>query len=107
MKRYAHVIKVKETHLKAYMTLHSNPWESVNQTLKSCNISNYSIYYHNGLLFSYYEYTGQNYIEDMLKMNECEKTKEWWALTDPCQMPVEDADEGEWWKEIEEVFHLD
>lgn len=39
------------------------------------------------------------------------KTHEWWALTDPCQEPVEAASrgsrEGGWWADMEELFHMD
>ena len=35
------------------------------------------------------------------------KTQEWWGLCDPCQEPVESAAEGEWWAEMNEVYHLD
>lgn len=107
MQRYSHVIKVKKEKLQEYIELHANPWEGVNNTLKKCNIQNYSIYHFEGLLFSYYEYTGDNYEEDMKKMGEDELTRKWWALTDPCQEPVESAKEGVWWSEIQEVFHLD
>jgi L-rhamnose mutarotase len=39
------------------------------------------------------------------------KTHEWWALTDPCQEPVEGnskgSREGNWWADMEELFHMD
>ena len=39
------------------------------------------------------------------------KTHEWWALTDPCQQPVEGRSkgsiEGNWWFNMEELFHTD
>lgn len=107
MRRYAHVIKVKKEMLAKYIELHNNPWEAVNKRLKLCNINNYSIYHFNGLLFSYYEYTGDNYEEDMIKMKNDEMTKKWWELTDPCQEPVDEAEPETWWKELDEIFHLD
>ena len=45
-----------------------NPWPEVNEMIKKCNISNYSIYYRNGYLFSCFEYTGDDYEADMKKM---------------------------------------
>ena len=35
------------------------------------------------------------------------KTKDWWALTDPCQTPFESRADGEMWAMMEQVFHHD
>jgi L-rhamnose mutarotase len=34
-------------------------------------------------------------------------TKQWWDVCMPLQRPVDGRAEGEWWREIPEVFHLD
>lgn len=107
LKRYGWVIKVKPEKLAEYKELHANPWPEVNAKLKECNIQNYSIYYRDGLLFSYLEYTGSDFDADMAKMAADPKTQEWWKETDPCQEPVESAKEGVWWADMEEVYHLD
>lgn len=101
------VIKVKPEKLEYYKTLHANPWPAVDSMLKECNIRNYSIYYRDGYLFSYLEYTGEDWEEDMAKMAADSLTRVWWEETDPCQEPVESALEGEWWADMEEVYHLD
>lgn len=107
MKRYGQIIKVKPEYLEKYKALHANPWPEVNAKIKECNIQNYSIYFWNGYLFSYYEYVGEDYEADMAKMAADPKTQEWWKETDPCQEPVELAEEGAWWSDMEEVYHLD
>ena len=107
VKRYGWVIKVKPEKLEEYKELHANPWPEVNKMLKECNIQNYSIYYRDGLLFSYLEYTGIDFDADMKKMAADSITNEWWKLTDPCQEPVDSAEEGVWWADMEEVYHLD
>ena len=107
LKRYGWVIKVKPEKLAEYRELHANPWPGVDSMLKVCNIQNYSIYYRDGLLFSYLEYTGTDFKADMAKMAADSTTQEWWKLTDPCQEPVDSAKEGEWWADMEEVYHLD
>lgn len=107
VKRYGWVIKVKPEKLNYYKELHANPWSEVNAKLKKCNIQNYSIYYRDGLLFSYLEYTGTDFDADMAKMAADPKTQEWWKLTDPCQEPVDSAKEGVWWADMEELYHLD
>lgn len=105
MKRFGHVIRVRPDKLEEYKKLHKKVWPSVLEKIKECNIRNYTIFYHSGLLFSYYEYTGPDHEADMKKMADDPETQKWWALTDPCQQPVETAREGEWWAEMEEVFH--
>jgi L-rhamnose mutarotase len=35
------------------------------------------------------------------------KTQEWWSIMQPMQEPLSTRREGEWWAEMEEVFHLD
>lgn len=107
MKRVAQVIRVRPEKLGVYRQLHLNPWKAVSEKIAQCNIRNYSIYLHGDVLFSYFEYVGEDYEADMRKMAEHEETRLWWSLTDPCQQPVEGAPEGEWWHEIEEVFHQD
>src|SRR5210317_216132 len=81
VKRYAWVIKVKPEKLAYYKELHANPWPEVNAMIKECNIRNYSIYYRDGLLFSYLEYTGTDFDADMQKMAADSITREWWKLT--------------------------
>jgi L-rhamnose mutarotase len=105
--RKGSVIKVKPEMLEQYRALHANPWPSVDRKLKECNIQNYSIYFRDGYLFSYLEYTGENWDEDMAILAADSATRAWWKLTDPCQEPIESATESEWWAELEEVYHLD
>lgn len=107
MKRIAQVIKVKPEKLELYRQLHANPWKDICDEITACNIRNYSIYLFDDKLFAYMEYTGDDFEADMAKMAEHPQTKLWWSLTNPCQEPVEQAAEGEWWHDIEEVFHLD
>lgn len=107
MKRYGSVIKVRPEKLEEYKRLHAAPWPEINRMIKECNIRNYSIYYKDGFLFSYFEYTGDNYEADMAKMAADPMTQKWWDLCKPCQQPLETRAEGEWWANMEEVYHLD
>jgi L-rhamnose mutarotase len=105
--RYGTVIRVKSEKLEEYKALHAKPWPGVNKMIRECNIRNYSIYFRDGYLFSYFEYTGTDFEADMQKMAADSLTQEWWKLTDPCQEPVASAGEGVWWADMEEVYHLD
>jgi L-rhamnose mutarotase len=101
------VIRVKPEKLEEYKALHAEPWPDVLSMISKCGIRNYSIYYKDGYLFSYFEYVGDDFAADMAKMADDPKTQEWWQLTDPCQEPLETRSEGEWWAGMEEVFHHD
>ena len=105
--RYGSVIKVRPEKLAEYKALHAAPWPEVLETISACNIRNYSIYLHDGYLFSYFEYWGDNFAADMAKMAADPKTREWWTFTDPCQEPLSTRAPGEWWARMEEVFHQD
>jgi len=107
MQRFGSVIAVKPENLAQYKKLHANPWPEINAMIKKCNLQNYSIYYRDGLLFSYYEYTGTDYQADMDKMAADPKTQDWWAICKPLQTPLDNRAEGEWWADMEEVYHLD
>jgi L-rhamnose mutarotase len=85
-------------------------WPGVMKKITACNIRNYSIYLHqlddgNYYLFSYFEYVGNDYAGDMKKMAGDPLTQQWWKLTDPCQQPVKNHKNKEWWTQMQEVFH--
>ena len=107
MKRVGSIIGVNPEKLEEYKKLHSAVWPKVLEMIHLCNIRNYSIYYRNGMLYSYYEYMGEDYEADMARMAADPVTQEWWKLCGPCQKPLTDRKPGEWWAEMEEVFHVD
>lgn len=109
MQRYGSIIRLKSEKYEEYKQLHANVWPEVAAMIEACNIRNYSIYHWNGLLFSYFEYIGDDFASDMAKMAADPTTGKWWAVTDPCQQPVEGDStgslQGNWWKSMEELFH--
>ena len=107
MKRYGSVIQVNPEKLEVYKQLHAAVWPAVLEQIKKSNIRNYSIFYKDGWLFSYFEYLGTHYEKDMAAMADDKITQEWWAVCKPCQLPVSTRGEGEWWATMEEVFHTD
>lgn len=107
VQRYGSVIRLKPAMLAEYKRLHAKVWPEVLQMIRACNIRNYSIFYKDGFLFSYFEYTGTDFAADMQKMAADEQTRAWWKLTDPCQEPLDSRKEGEWWASMEEFFHTD
>jgi L-rhamnose mutarotase len=105
MQRYGSVIRVRPERLEEYRALHAAVWRSVLKIIHECNLRNYSIYYKDGLLFSYYEYVGSDYEADMSKMAADPETQRWWAACKPCQQPLETRAAGEWWASMEEIFY--
>ena len=80
--------------------------------IKECHIQNYSIYLKEVepgkfFLFSYFEYTGDDFEADMAKMAADPTTQKWWKETDPCQLPIPTHGPKEFWSRMEEVFHTD
>jgi L-rhamnose mutarotase len=101
------VIRVRPERLDDYKRLHAAVWPAVLNMIRQCNIRNYSIYHKDGFLFSYFEYVGDDFDADMRKMAADPKTQEWWSVCGPCQEPLETRAPGEWWANMEEVFHTD
>ncbi len=107
MKRYGMVLGIKPDKIEEYKELHRAVWPEVLKTIKECNISNYSIYLKDNYLFSYFEYSGDDFDADMAKMAADPATQKWWNICMPLQEPLKSRGEREWWANMEEVFHLD
>lgn len=107
MKRYGMVIKLRPEKLEEYKRYHAETWPEVLGMIRKSNIRNYSIYHKDGWLFSYFEYHGKDLQADMEKMAADPKTQQWWAIMKPMQVPLDTRKEGEWWADMEEVFHTD
>ncbi|MGO8695778.1 MAG: L-rhamnose mutarotase [Rectinemataceae bacterium] len=107
VRRYGQVIRLKSGALDSYRRLHAAVWPEVASMIAQCNIRNYSIYQRDGFLFAYFEYVGTDFAADMAKMAADPKTQEWWDVTKPLQDPLRTRGPGEWWSDMEEVFHQD
>ncbi len=106
-RRFASVIGLPPEHAEEYERLHAAVWPHVLERLRLSHVSNYSIYRFGEVLFSYLEYTGDDYEADMADIAADPTTQEWWALCMPLQRPFPDRRPGKWWQEIDEIFHLD
>ena len=107
MKRYGQIIGIDPEQFESYKEYHAAVWPDVLKMITECNIRNYSIFHKDGLLFAYFEYHGEDFAADMAKMAADPTTQKWWEIMEPMQCPVENRKEGEWWANMEEVFHLD
>jgi len=79
----------------------------IKQAIQEAGQRNFTIFHKDDFLFGYFEYTGDDFEADMKKIAEKSIIKEWLALTDPCQEPLETRKQGEWWAYMEEIYHND
>jgi L-rhamnose mutarotase len=107
VQRIASVIRLRPEKESEYRALHADAWPGVLDALRAAHMTNYSIFVRDGLLFSYLEYTGDDYAADLARVAQDETTQRWWQLTNPCQQPLDSAADGERWAAAEEVFHLE
>lgn len=109
MQRYGSVIGLTEAGKEEYLKLHADVWPTVLDKIRACHIRNYSIFLREpeNLLFSYFEYHGDDFAADMAAMAADPETQRWWAVCMPLQQPLDTRKDGEWWSEMKEVFHAD
>jgi L-rhamnose mutarotase len=106
MKRFGQIIGVKPDQFELYRKYHAEVWPEILDMITKCNIRNYSIFHKDSMLFAYFEYVGNDFDADMAKMASDPKTQEWWAIMEPMQDPLATRKKGEWWANMDEVFHL-
>jgi len=107
MKRFGQVIKLIPEKADEYINYHASVWPDVLKIIKECNIFNYSIFFKDNWLFAYFEYSGDDFEADMRKMVQDEVTLKWWDVVKPLMDPLETRQAGEFWANMEEIFHLD
>lgn len=107
MKRIAAVIGIEDSDVEEYERLHRDVWPEVLARLTNSHVTNYSIYRFGHILFSYMEYTGNDYEKDMAAIADDPITQDWWKICMPLQRPFSEKKPHEWWMELPELFHLD
>ena len=112
VQRFGWVTGIKPEKIEYYKKMHANPWPAVTRMIKTCHISNYSIYLGELepgklYLFSYLEYTGSDFAADMTRMAADPETKRWWKETDPCQHPPSTKKNPGIWMDLQRVFFLE
>jgi L-rhamnose mutarotase len=91
-----------------YRELHANVWPSILDQIKQANLQNFSIHLTEiegrKYLFSYYEYTGEDYERDMSNMAKDPEMQRWWKETSSCQILLPGSRPEEPWKPMEMLF---
>ena len=107
MERVCFLLQVRPERLEEYKRLHAAVWPGVLGRITASRIHNYSIFHRDGWLFSYLEYSGDDFEADMRLVAADLEMRRWWAIMEPMQVPLASRAPGEWWARMEEVFHLD
>ena len=109
MIRIGQVIGINPADIPEYKRLHAEVWPAVLAKIAECNIRNYTIFLREpeNLLFACMEYHGSDWEADMARMAADPETQRWWEVCMPKQAPLETRKEGDWWADMEEVFHVD
>lgn len=103
MKRFIMYSDLKPEKVQDYIDLHANPWPELVELIDRCNIHNYSISVRGTQVFTYYEYTGEDYEADMKVMDNSPVMHEWWKYSKPC---FAGHDKGEYYEDLREVFYV-
>lgn len=106
-RRCGSVIGLRPEHEAVYREMHASVWPAVLDQIRRAHICNYTIFVHGGLLFSYFEYEGDDFEADMAAMAADPETRRWWDVVGPMQQQLPGTADGDWWLPINEVFHID
>jgi L-rhamnose mutarotase len=109
MKRFGWIGRLKPDLVQKYVDLHAHTWQAVLDRNRDCHLQNYSIFLKRlpggeHYLFSYVEYTGEDFEADMQRMAADPEVQRWWAECKPCFESVEDLPPGEVWAPMEQIF---
>lgn len=105
VRRIGAVIELRPECIAEYRRLHADGHPGVRDLLEKYHLRNFSIFLHQiggrWLEFGYCEYTGDDYDADMAKLAAEPRNREWLAICDPMQLPL-DGQTG--WAEMERVY---
>jgi L-rhamnose mutarotase len=107
VERIGRVIRIRPECIEEYKRHHANVWPGVLRVIEECHIRNYSIFVHGGMLFSYYEYIGEDYQADLERMVADPRMAEWSSIMQPMMEPLPTRAPGEWFARMDEVFHAE
>jgi len=109
MKRIGVTIGIRRESVEEYKRIHVKLWPEIEGAIKEAGIRNYSIFLLGDQLFGYFEHPGPDEVfkAAMARLAQAPRMREWWDVTEAMQVPRPDRKPGDWWTEMEEVFHLD
>lgn len=105
MRRFGTITKVKDSKLKEYIALHDNIPPEVVEAAARYGLRNFSIYYWDGYLFSYFEYEGDDYDADMAEKAKLAVMQKWECDCNDCFETMNDMEDFSIM--LQEIFHND
>lgn len=93
---------LKPDKVQDYVELHARPWPELISLIQGCNVHNYSISIRGTELYTYYEYTGEDYEADMAIMDASPLMQEWWKYSKPCFLYHE---QSVYYDDLTEIFY--
>lgn len=109
---YGSVIELNVEKERLYRELHADVWPEVLTAIEKANIRNYNIFVADlggkRYLFSFFEYHGSNPEADFASIAADPTTRDkWWPITDTCQHRLPGTPDGQQWRAIEMLMHID
>jgi L-rhamnose mutarotase len=107
MRRFGQTVRLRPEVEAEYKRIHVKIWPEIEDAIRVSGIRNYSIYLKDGIMFAYFEYIGPDdeFEQRMETLANAPRMQEWWEITKAMQIPLETRAKGEWWANMEEVFH--
>ena len=104
MKRFATLTKLKPGAKDEYIKIHNEIWDDVVKLNDEHNIHNFSIFCFQDYLFSYYEYTGEDFEADAAEKAKSPIIAKWKEFTGKYTTEVNDDVKTFM---LEEIWHND
>ena len=109
IQRFGSVIGLNPEKEKYYRHLHQEVWPEILEQIQQAGLQNFSIFISElegkKYLFSYLEYTGNDFASDMEKMSKNTRMQKWWEETSSCQIPLHGQIGNNAWSGMEMLFH--
>ena len=104
------IAKIRPEKVAEYRQLHNNLWPQVEQALAQHHIHNYSIYVKElepgqPYLFGYFEYTGQDFERERMKIREHKSIQMWQEQAGGGYLERISAESQTLWVEMPKVFY--
>lgn len=97
---FGSIIMLRKEFEEQYIAIYNHTFPQVLERIMLSNIPDYSIFLHDGILFSHLIYSGNDFEADMKAMGADKSTPEWWKLNDPMLQPFDFRKSNEWWAEL-------
>jgi L-rhamnose mutarotase len=109
VRRFGQRLGLQAACYEEYVRHHRRIWPEIAAAFAAAGIRNYTIFHFQGELFGYYEYVGPDaeYGQRLRQLAAAPRMREWWELMAAMQIPHPARRPGEWWADMDEVFHQD